>query len=375
MAVRVALFGTKFMGKAHSQAYRSVNMFFPDVPEVQRKVIVGNNPESTEEARKSYGWEEASTDWKAVMKRDDIDLVDIATPGYLHSEMVLAAAEAGKHIVCEKPLANTLPEAEKMVEAVKKAGVKAFLMHNYRRAPAVALARKLVDEGRVGQIYHFRARYLQDWAMSPELHMVWRFDKKLAGSGALGDLVSHITDLARYLCGEITEVACAMETFLKERPEAPGSPNKKPVTVDDASVLCTRFENGAIGTLEATRFAAGRKNYNNFEINGSKGSIEFDLENLNHLRFFSVEDPPETQGFHEIIVCSKGKGHPYADAWWADGHILGYEHTFTHSLADFLRGLNSNERVHPDFEDGIRNQKVLEAAERAAQSKAWVEVK
>ena len=212
MSVRVALFGTKFMGKAHSQAYRSVNMFFPEAPRVEMKVIVGRDPEQTKEAANAYGWEEASTDWKAVMHRKDIDLVDISTPGDWHDPMVLEAAKAKKHIVCEKPLGNTLEEAMRMAAAVSKAGVRHFLMHNYRRVPAVTLAKKLIDEGRLGRIFHFRARYLQDWAMSPELQMLWRFDKNLAGSGALGDLGSHIIDLAHYLCDDITEVSSAMAT-------------------------------------------------------------------------------------------------------------------------------------------------------------------
>lgn len=373
MAIRVALFGTKFMGKAHSQAWRSVNMFFPEAPKVERKVIVGRNPSETEEAAETYGWAEASTDWKKVMRRDDIDLVDVCTSGDQHCPMVLEAAKRGKHIICEKPLANTLAEAKRMAKAAEKAGVKNFLMHNYRRAPAVALAKKLVEEGRIGTLHHFRARYLQDWAMSPDLHLVWRFDKKLAGSGALGDLGAHIIDLGRHLCGEIAEVAATTETFIKQRPVAPGSRKKAAVTVDDAVAMAVRFENGAIGTLEATRFAPGRKNFNTFEINGSKGSIEFDLENLNNLRFYSTEDPPEVEGFHEIIAVSKGK-HPYADHWWADGHILGYEHTFTHSVADFLQGLGGRKRIRPDFEDGLRNQLVLEAAAKAARTKRWVKV-
>ena len=373
MAVRVALLGTKFMGKAHSQAYRNVNMYFPDAPQVEMKVIAGRNPEETERARKTYGWQEASTDWQAVLKRKDIDLVDVCTPGNLHAEMAIAAAKAKKHVICEKPLGNTLREAKRMRDAVKKAGVRHFVMHNYRRVPAVALAKRMIDDGRIGTIYHFRARYLQDWATSAGLHMVWRFDKSLSGSGALGDLGAHIIDLARYLSGEISEVCGTMETFIKQRPAEPGSSKKKAVTVDDAVVFCARFANGAIGTLEATRFAPGRKNHNAFEINGSKGSLSFDLENLNNLRFYSTEDRPDAQGFHEIIAVSKGK-HPYADNWWFDGHILGYEHTFTHSVYDFLKALQAGKQTHPDFEDGLRNQMVLDAVEKASKSKRWVKV-
>ncbi len=373
MSVRVALFGTKFMGKAHSQAYRSVNMFFPKAPRVEMKVIVGRDPKQTKEAARLYGWDEASTDWKAVMHRDDIDAVDICTPGDWHEPMVIEAAKAKKHIVCEKPLGNTLKEAKRMTAAAAKAGVRHFLMHNYRRAPAVALAKKMIDDGRIGRIFHFRARYLQDWAMSPKLQMLWRFDKQRAGSGALGDLGSHIIDLAHYLCGDITDVSAAMETYINERPAGPRSRKKQAVTVDDAVVMCTRFANGAIGTLEATRFALGRKNHNAFEVNGSRGSLVFDLENLNNLDFCSADDKPDAQGFHRIIACSKGV-HPYADHWWADGHILGYEHTFTHSVNDFLMALESGREVHPNFEDGLHNQKVLHAVEKAARSRRWEKV-
>ena len=373
MSVRVALFGTKFMGKAHSQAYRSVNMFFPEAPPVEMKVLVGRNANETEQAARLYGWEEASTDWKAVMRRKDIDLVDISTSGDQHCPMAMEAAKANKHIISEKPLGNTLREVKRMAAAANKAGVRHFLMHNYRRLPAVTLARKIIEEGRLGKLFHFRARYLQDWAMSPQLHMLWRFDKKLAGSGALGDLGSHIVDLAQYLCDDITEVSATMETFIKERPRSAGARKKESVTVDDAVVMCVRFANGAIGTLEGTRFAFGRKNHNAFEINGSKGSLVFDLENLNNLHFCSADDAPDVQGFHEIIAVSKGK-HPYADHWWADGHILGYEHSFTHSVNDFLMAIESGGEIHPNFDDGLKNQEVLDAVERASRSKRWVKV-
>lgn len=369
-AYRVALLGTKFMGKAHSQGYRNVNMYFPDAPKVERVVICGRSPEETDQASEAFGWQEASTDWRAVVARDDIDIVDVSTPGNMHCEMVVAAAEAGKHIVCEKPLANTLEEAERMVAAVEAAGVRHLLMHNYRRVPAVALAKRIVDDGRIGEIYHFRARYLQDWALSPDLELVWRFDAKLAGSGALGDLGAHIIDLGRYLCGEISELAATSETFIKQRPVTGGATEMAAVTVDDAAALCVRFANGAIGTLEASRFAPGRKNHNTFEINGSRGSLSFDLENLNNLKFYSLDDQPDAQGFHEIIACSLGK-HPYADNWWFDGHLLGYEHSFTHTIHDWLQALASGQPTHPDFHDGLQNQRVLDAASRASKSRRW----
>jgi len=373
MAIRVALLGTKFMGKAHSQAYRSVNMFFPDAPQIERKVIVGRNAQETAAAAGLFGWQEASTDWRQTVARPDIDLVDISTPGDLHCEMALAAAAAGKHIICEKPLANTLEQARRMLAAVQKAKVRHLVMHNYRRVPAVALAHKLIEEGRLGKLYHFRARYLQDWAMSPDLHLVWRFSAASAGSGALGDLGAHIVDLARYLCGEITEISATLETFIKQRPAAPGSSRKQKVTVDDAAAMLVRFHNGALGTLEATRFASGRKNQNTFEINGSLGSLAFDLEHLNILKFYSQQDAGEVQGFHDILCVTRGV-HPYADAWWFDGHLLGYEHSFTHTVYDFLKALESKAKIHPDFVDGVRNQAVLDAAVRASKQKRWVRV-
>ena len=369
-AYRVALLGTKFMGKAHSQAYRNVNMYFPDAPKAERAVICGRDPADTEQAAERFGWQESSTDWEAVVARDDIDIVDVSTPGNMHCRMVLAAAAAGKHIVCEKPLANTLAEAERMVEAVEQAGVSHLLMHNYRRVPAVALAKRMVEDGRLGRIRHFRARYLQDWAMSPDLELVWRFDRKLAGSGALGDLGAHVIDLGRHLCGEIAELAATCETFIPQRPVAAGSETMGQVTVDDAVALCVRFANGAIGTIEASRFAPGRKNHNTFEINGSEGSLVFDLENLNRLRFYSTGDQPDAQGFHEIIACSLGK-HPYADNWWFDGHLLGYEHSFTHTIYDWLTALAEGSSIRPDFRDGLLNQRVLDAAERASRSRRW----
>ena len=368
---RVALLGTKFMGKAHSQAYRNVNMYFADAPQVEQVVICGRNPAETEQARDVFGWQEASTDWQSVITREDIDIVDIVTPGLMHCEMVVAAAAAGKTIVCEKPLANTLTEAERMVEAVEEAGVRHFLMHNYRRVPAVALAKRMIDDGRIGQIYHFRARYLQDWALSPDIELVWRFDAKQSGSGALGDLGAHVIDLGCYLCGDIAELAAATETFIKQRPVSSGSTEMADVTVDDAAALCVRFENGALGTIEASRFAPGRKNHNAFEINGSRGSISFDLENLNNLKFYSLDDQEDAQGFHEIIACSLGK-HPYADNWWFDGHIIGYEHSFTHTIYDWLKALDSGSETHPDFRDGLRNQRILDAAERAARNRSGV---
>jgi len=296
-------------------------------------------------------------------------VVDICTPGDTHAEIAVAAAEAGKHVLCEKPLANTLAEAERMLEAVRAAGITHMVCHNYRRAPAVALAKRLIEEGRLGRVYHFRGVYLQDWIVDPQFPRVWRLEKSKAGSGALGDIASHSIDLARHLVGEIEEVAGHLETFIKERP-LPDSGEMAPVDVDDAALSLLRFEGGAVGTVEATRFALGRKNYNSFEINGSKGSLAFNLERMNELELYCEEGPES--GFRTVQVTDAQ--HPYIEGWWPPGHIIGYEHTFTHTVLDFLRAIGEGRVPSPSFEDGVKNQKVLDAVERAARSRSWEKV-
>lgn len=371
--VNVALIGYAFMGKAHSNAYRQVTAFFSSRLEPRMKVLCGRNPKNVQEAAQKYGWQETATDWRKVVRRKDIDIVDISTPGDSHAEIAIEAAKAGKVVFCEKPLANTLKEAEKMLAAVKKAGVLHMICHNYRRAPAVMLARQLVDQGKLGTIYHYRGTYLQDWIVDPNFPLVWRLEKDRAGSGALGDIASHSIDLARFLVGEITEVTAALKTFIKERP-LPDNPKKVgKVTVDDAAAAVVRFENGALGTIEATRFATGRKNYNRFEINGSKGSVAFNLERLNELDVFLSSDPGPVQGFHNVIA-TEAAHHPYVKAWWPPGHIIGYEHTFTHTVYDLLEAMAANKLPTPNFEDGVQNQRVLEAMQKAANSRKWVKV-
>ncbi len=370
--VRVALIGYRFMGRVHSNAYRQVTPFLSPRLVPRMKVLCGRDRKAATEAANRLGWEEAATDWREVVRRDDIDLVDVSTPGDSHAEIAIAAARAGKAVLCEKPLANTLAEAEAMLAAVKKAGVVNMLCHNYRRAPAVMLAKQIIEAGDLGDIYQYRGTYLQDWILDPELPLLWRFQKDKAGSGALGDIASHSIDLARYLVGEITEVASDLTTFIKKRPllDRPGT--RGVVTVDDAATALVRFANGAIGTIEGSRVAAGRKNHNRFEINGSKGSIGFDLERLNELQVFLSSDPEPRQGFRTILVTQPS--HPFVGSWWPPGHIIGYEHTFTHTIFDLLEGVAEGRSPRPNFEDGVANQRVLAAWERAARTRRWVKV-
>ena len=371
--LNVALIGYAFMGRAHSNAYRQVGRFFSPRYLPRMKVLCGRTPASVKTAAEQLGWEESATDWREVVRRKDIDIVDISTPGDSHAEIAIEAAKAGKVVFCEKPLANTVKEAVKMLAAVKKAGVIHMICHNYRRAPAVMLAKQLIEQGKLGRLYHFRGTYLQDWVADPNVPLVWRLRKEAAGSGALGDIASHSLDLGRFLVGEIAEVTAALETFVKERP-LPENPKKKgKVTVDDASASVVRFENGALGTIEASRFATGRKNYNHFEINGSKGSIVFNMERMNELEVYLTGDDPAVQGFHNVMVTN-GASHPYFSHWWPEGHIIGYEHTFIHTVYDLLQAIATNTVPTPNFEDGVRNQKVLDAMAKAAATRRWVKV-
>jgi predicted dehydrogenase len=370
--INVALIGYQFMGKAHSNAYRQVSRFFSPTLTPRLRVICGRTPAKVRAAARDLGWEEAATDWREVVNRRDVDLVDVSTPGDSHAEIAIAAARAGKAILCEKPLANTVAEAERMLAAVKNAGVVNMICHNYRRAPAVMLAKQLIDAGELGEIRHYRGTYLQDWIADPKFPLVWRLDAKKAGSGALGDIAAHSIDLARFLVGEIAEVAADLKTFIKQRP-LPDNPRKRGrVTVDDASTTLVRFRNGAIGTVEATRMALGRKNYNRFEINGSRGSVAFDLERMNELEVYLESDPPNVRGFRTVLVTESS--HPYMKAWWPPGHIIGYEHTFTHTVFDLLEAIAKGRSPKPNFEDGVRNQRVLAAIEKAARARRWVTV-
>jgi predicted dehydrogenase len=376
--INIAILGYKFMGRAHSNAYRQVSHFFPGKFTPRLKVICGRDREATEAAARLLGWDEVETDWRKVVERKDIDVIDISTPGHLHHDQALAAADAGKHIICEKPLANTLADAKEMLRAVQKARVKHMLMHNYRKIPAVTFVRNLVDDGRLGQIYHYHGAYLQDWIMDPQFPLVWRLQKKLAGAGALGDIGSHAIDLARYLNSEFNSVVGHMTTFIKERPltsedggrlDAKGGAGTGKVTVDDDANFLSRFSNGSVGVFESSRFCGGRRNFNTFQIYGSKGSVAFNLERMNELEFYDAENTKGEQGYKNINVTEAV--HPYVGAWWPSGHIIGYEHTFVHAVHDFLTALENDTLPSPNFTDGVKNQAVLEAVERSAKSGKW----
>lgn len=380
--LRVGMLGYAFMGKAHSNAYRQMPRFFYPAPAIPvMKVICGIGDAEVEKARNQLGWEEGTTIWEDVVNRDDIDVFDNCGPNNLHKAPCIAAAEAGKHIICEKPLALNAKDAEEMVHAVKNAGVKAMVAFNYRRVPAVVLAKKLIDDGYIGKIYHWRAVYLQDWIMDPKFPLVWRLQKELAGSGPHGDLNAHILDLATMLVGKITKVNGMTETFIKERPlegaagalGAAKADMKKmgKVTVEDAAIFMARFENGAIGTFEATRFAKGRRNYNRFEINGSKGSLAFNLERFNELEFFSDDDPKFAQGFKTINVT---EGQNYTSNWWPAGHIIGWEHTFIHEIYELFKAIVEDEPITPSFEDGLYNCKVLDKVLESAAKGTWITI-
>lgn len=382
--LRVGMIGYRFMGKAHSNAWRQAPHFFPLKAGVEMKMICGRDPKAVEEARVQHGWQQAVTDWRDVVNSPEIDVIDVTTPNDSHAEISIAAAKAGKHILCEKPLGLDVAQCQEMVDAVKKAKVVAMVCHNYRRIPAVAQAKKMIEEGALGQIYHFRARYGQDWPSDPNFPLVWRMQKGSSGSGANGDINAHIIDIGRYLVGELKEVCGLFTTFVKERPlpdqsgkgdglGGKGGKKMGKVTVDDAAICIGRFANGALANFEATRFAPGRKNHIEFEINGSKGSFYFDFEDMNRLKFYDNTAPEDRRGFSDILV-TKGGTHPYFGAWWPEGHIIGYEHTFIHTVADFVNACVDGKSIQPTFEDGLRNQRVLEAVEESVKSRQWVKI-
>lgn len=375
----VGLIGYQFMGKAHSNAYRQAGRYFDLPVEIRMKTICGRTEPGVRAAAANYGWEGYSTDWREVVADPEIDVVDVSTPGGSHCEIVCAAAAAGKAVFCEKPIGNTFAEAEKMAAAVRASGRPSAVFHNYRKAPAVALAKKWISEGRLGRLYHIRSAYLQDWIADPSFPLVWRLQKEHAGSGSLGDIGSHIIDLARHLVGEFSEVCGTTETFVKRRPlvgetddklGATASDQTGEVTVDDAAVWIARLGDGVLGTFEATRFAVGRKNHNRFEINGEKGSLAFNLERMNELEWFDAGAPAGAQGFSTVQTTEAV--HPYAGSYWPVGHIIGYEHTFINLVADAVTAVASNTKCDPDMEDGLRNQRVLDAVERSSESRAWV---
>jgi predicted dehydrogenase len=380
------MIGYAFMGAAHSQAWRTVGRVF-DLPfEVEMTALCGRTEAAVQESAARLGWASGETDWRAVVGRPDIDVIDICTPGDSHAPIAIAALDAGKHVLCEKPLANSVAEAEAMAAAAERAAGRSMVGYNYRRVPALALARQLVGDGRLGEIRHVRAQYLQDWLGDPQFPLTWRLRREVAGSGALGDLGAHIVDLAQYLTGlQIESVGALLQTFVTQRPlparssglsaDSGGSGSDGdgdspvelgPVTVDDAALFTARFDAGAIGVFEATRFASGRKNALRIEVNGERGSLAFDFESMNELSFFDGTEDGATAGFRRILATEPD--HPYLGAWWPPGHLLGYEHTFTHELRDFIVAIAAGEPPSPSFADGLRVQRVLAAVEASAQA-------
>ena len=373
--LRIGMVGHAFMGRAHSQAWRVVNRFF-DLPLVaEMTAVCGHDEQRTAAAAQQLGWQSYETDWHALIERDDIDVVDICTPGDSHAEIAIAALRAGKHVLCEKPLANTVDEARSMTSAAVAvaSGVRSMCGYSYRRVPAVALMARMVADGKVGQIRHVRAVYLQDWLVDPAAPLTWRMQAERAGLGAMGDIASHIVDMVQYLTGQrITGVSGLTETFIHERPLLDGT-GSGPVTVDDAGLFVARLSGGALATFEATRLATGRKNALRVEINGSAGSLSFDLESLNELQYYDLSRPSAEQGFARILVTEPD--HPYVGAWWPPGHLLGYEHAFTNQARDFIDAIATGTDPRPSFAEALNVQLVLDAVVRSsAAGVQWTEV-
>jgi predicted dehydrogenase len=379
------MIGYGFMGAAHSQGWRVAPRFFdlPLAPEMS--LVVGRNADAVAQAADKWGWAESDTDWRTAIERDDIDLIDIVTPGDTHAEIAIAALEAGKHVLCEKPLANTVEEAQAMAEAAERAaakGVRSMVGFTYRRVPATTFARDLVAAGKIGEIRQVRATYLQDWLADAEAPLTWRMKKELAGSGALGDIGAHIIDLTQYITGQrLTSVSGMLETFVKERPllesgrglSGTASTERGEVTVDDLALFTGRFDGGAVGSFEATRFSTGRKNALRVEIAGSTGAISFDLEDLNSLGYYDATAPETEQGFRKILVTEPG--HPYMSAWWPSGHMIGYEHGFSHQVKDLVEAIDAGQQPTPSFADGLQVQQVLQAVEESSNhGNAWTPI-
>ncbi len=381
--LNVAIIGQNFMGKAHSHAWSNAGRFFDLPAKPILKVAVGRDQATLRDFAERWGWQETASDWREVVQRDDVDVVDVAVPNDMHAEIAIAAAEAGKHVFCEKPIGLDADEARRMLAAAERAGVVHYLNHNYRRTPAVMLAKQLIDEGFVGRIFHWRGAYLQDWIVDPDFPLTWHLQAERAGAGPHFDLGSHNVDLARFLVGEISSVSAMTARFVEARPlpgagaatfsaGSGGSGEKGPVTVEDAAFVVAEFANGALGTIETSRFALGRKNHHTFEIYGSDGSILFDLERLNELQVFSRHDAAHVQGFRTVLATESV--HPYIDAWWPPGHVIGYEHGFHHAVVDFVHAVVDGTPLAPTFADGLRETLVLEAALESARSGRRMEV-
>lgn len=380
--LNIGMIGYGFMGRTHSNAYHKVNKFFDLEHHPVLKACCARSEEKIKPFAEKWGYDSYETDWRRLIERDDIDLIDIGSPNSTHKEIAIAAAEAGKMVLCEKPLAMTVEEGEEMCQAIEKAGVANMVWFNYRRVPAITLAKQLVDEGRLGRPFHYRALYLQDWTIATDVPQggaaLWRLDASVAGSGVTGDLLAHSIDTAEWLNGPIQRVVAKTETFIKERMHAE-TQQMQPVTIDDACMFLAIFENGSMGTFESTRYARGRKNFNTFEMNGEQGSVFFDLEDPQYLSYFKYADPNTGEkvedhltGWQKIHVTNFE--HPYMDKWWVPGCTIGYEHTFINALADFLEGLETGKPVQPDFRCGLRTQKVCDAVLESAQSGQWVDI-
>ena len=380
--LRVGLIGCGFMGRAHSNAYLRLNNFFPVQHRPVLQAVCDVNLEKAEQFREVWGYQRAEADWRRLMEAKDIDLIDICVPNFLHREIAVAAAQAGKMILCEKPLAMDASEAEQMVRAVEAAGVANMISFNYRRVPAIALAKQIIDEGRIGRPFHYRATYLQDWTISPDVPQggdaLWRLEVNVAGSGVTGDLLAHSIDTAMWLDGPIRRVVAKTETFVKERQHAITG-RIEPVGIDDACMFLAEFANGSMGTFESTRYARGRKNFNTFELNGADGSIYFNLEEPEYLQFFEYRQLQSSKkveshltGWRKIHVTNSE--HPYMGRYWVPGTCIGYEHTFLNQLADFVAGIESGTPAQPDFRGGWQTQRVCDAVLESAQSGRWIEV-
>lgn len=376
--LNVGLIGYGFMGRAHSNAYRKVNNFFELEYQPVLKAACARDEAKVKAFADKWGYQSIETDWRKLLDREDIDLVDICVPNNLHAEIAAAAAKAGKMILCEKPLSMDGAQGEKMVAAVEKAKVPNMVWYNYRRVPAVTFAKQLIDEGRLGRIFHYRAKFLQDWTISPELPQggtgLWRLDVKAAGSGVTGDLLAHCIDTALWLNGPIDKINAMTETFIKERKHNLTGKVEK-VGIDDACAFLARFSNGSLATFESTRYARGHKALYTFEVNGEHGSLFWDLHDLHRLQWFDHKDEGKLRGWRSIHVTDHGGGHPYMDKWWVPGLQIGYEHSFVHQVADFLEGLQNGKAAGPTFREALETQYVCDAILKSAKTGQWQKVK
>ena len=376
------LVGYKFMGKAHSNALARLPMFFDCGAEIGMKALCGRDEQWVAQAAEKLGWEGYETAWESLVKREDIDAIDITAPSNMHKVIAIAAAENGKHVFCEKPLALNLADAREMLEVAEKAGIRHQIGFNYRFAPAIRLAKQIIHDGKLGTIRHVRASYLQDFITDPEFPLVWRLQKDICGSGSLGDLGAHFIDLARFLVGDFKSVMGMQKTFIKSRPlvermegltaNAQADAPRGEVDVDDGTVFIAEFANGALGVFEATRFSAGHKNDLFIEVSGDRGSVRFSFERMNELQYYSADDAEGLQGFR-LIQASEG-GHPYMSHWWPVGHVIGYEHTFVHEMYEFVQSIVKDTPTCPDFADGVECSRVIEEVELSAQRRSMVDI-